>query len=95
MKLDHVAISVTNIQNSIDWYVKEFNALVEYHDTTWAMMNISGTKIALIKSNYHKPHIAFTQDAVSPPEDAKTHRDGSKYIYTEDPDGNMIEKIWW
>ena len=25
----------------------------------------------------------------------KTHRDGSHYLYLEDPDGNVLEKIYW
>ena len=25
----------------------------------------------------------------------KTHRDGSHYLYLEDPDGNVLEKLYW
>jgi catechol 2,3-dioxygenase-like lactoylglutathione lyase family enzyme len=96
MKLDHIAINVTDIQRSIDWYQTEFNAIIEYSDETWAILKIGTVKLALTLASQHKPHIAFTQD--KPPLDytkIKTHRDGSTYIYVDDPDGNVIEKIWW
>jgi len=94
MKLDHIAINVTDIDTSLVWYVEELSATVEYKDETWAMLDIGGTKLALTMKHQHDPHIAFKQVGV-PPSQTKTHRDNSKYIYCKDPDGNVIEKIWW
>jgi len=95
MSLDHIAINVTDINKSVAWYVKEFDAVLEYQDETWAMLDIDGTKLALTLEHQHKPHIAFKQYSVPLPEGVKMHRDGSRYIYINDPDGNVIEKIWW
>lgn len=91
MKLDHIAINVENIQESISWYIKNFSATVDYQDATWAMLLIAGTKLALTKKSQHPPHIAFTIDKDILLENFKTHRDKSKYIYKSDPDGNIIE----
>ena len=95
MRLDHIALNVTNIQSSIEWYQAQLNASVEYADESWAMLKIGSTKIALTIASQHKPHIAFAQHTPIPDNKIKMHRDGSKYIYIEDPDGNVIEKIWW
>ena len=99
MHLDHVAINVESIDRSVEWYVLKLNAIVDYQDETWAMLKIGDTSLALTVSKQHPPHIAFCVKDISelpePLGKCGTHRDGSKYIYTRDPDGNVIEYIHW
>lgn len=98
MNLDHIAVSVENIENSVSWYCKNLNAKVRYKDETWAMLSIGDTKIALTIGNTHPPHIAFSVSSTSLfPKGSKisTHRDESKYFYQKDPDGNTIEWIYY
>ena len=92
--LDHVAIRVTDIRRAVDWYLDKYDASEVFSDDTWGMIEINGIKIAFILEDSHPPHIAFTQFSKVPAE-AKRHRDGSWYIYDRDPDGNVIERIWW
>lgn len=94
MKLDHVAIIVDNIEESIEWYSQNFNARVNYVDETWASIRIGDVNVSFVLKDMHPAHIAF--DLTGTPCNAlKKHRDGSKYEYLEDPSGNVIEKIWW
>ena len=97
MKLDHVALQVNNLEESVNWYVENFCAKINYKDDTWAMLNIGGTNIALTIPSQHPAHIAFVVDKKEdfPPGEIKYHRDGSAYLYTEDPAGNVVEYIWW
>ena len=99
MQLDHVAINVEHIQKSIDWYVANLNAEIKYSDDTWALLQIGNTNLALTISEQHPPHIAFcvkdTSEFLGPLGKCGTHRDGSKYNYINDPDGNVIELIYW
>ena len=96
MHLDHVALNVKNIEASVKWYQDELNADVLYCDETWAMLSVGKTKIALTISEQHPPHIAFEVSSQSElPGSPLYHRDGSLYVYSRDPDGNMIEYIWW
>lgn len=96
MKLDHIAINVKNIQESIDWYTEKLSARVTYVDKTWAMLDCAGTKVALTISDQHPPHFAFAVDDIAKlPGEVKYHRDGSAYVYTKDPDGNTIEYVYW
>ena len=93
--LDHVASVVSDIDRSIKWYAEKFdNFKVLYQDETLGMIDIDGAKIAFVLADMHPPHIAIEQKS-DVPEDARMHRDGSYYIYDEDPDGNVIERIWW
>ena len=96
--LDHIAIVVKNIEKSVSWYLKNFDAKKAYQDKTWAMLEVCNTKIALTLACQHPPHIAFKIDNESLfPEglDVKVHRDGTKYVYQKDIDGNVIELIYY
>ena len=98
MQLDHIAINVANIEKASEWYQKNLNATVEYIDETWAMLDVGGTKLALTISRQHPPHFAFTLKSLNdfpPDEEIRYHRDGSAYLYIEDPDGNTIEYVYW
>ena len=97
MKLDHIALNVYNISESVSWYVEYFKAHVVYQDLSWAMLEIGDTKMALTQASQHPPHIAFRVDSdllfPCKPSEIRVHRDGSRYYYQRDPDGNTIEWI--
>ena len=98
MKLDHIAINVANIRKSVKWYQEKFDARIRYVDETWASLMVGDVNIALTVESQHPPHLAFSLEKFSDfPEDKeiKYHRDGSAYLYIEDPDGNTIEYIHW
>ena len=95
LSLDHVAVNVQNIERSLKWYMENFETKVLYEDETWALLRIGNVKIALTMAEQHKPHIAFRVDNLMPfdRDEIKRHRDGSRYVYREDPDGNCIEWV--
>ena len=94
--LDHIAINVKDIASSVEWYTENFDASVEYVDETWAMLNIGETKVALTISEQHPPHTAFRVESLEDlGPDYREHRDGSCYVYIDDPSGNAIELIYW
>ena len=98
MKIHHVAINVKDIKKSVNWYVENMSAKGDYEDDTWAMLSIGDTKLALTIESQHPPHVAFcVEDIKDLGEGAeiKRHRDGSHYLYLEDPDGNVLEMIYW
>ena len=96
MRLHHIAINVKDISESVEWYISNLGANVDYLDQTWAMLSVGTTKIALTISSQHPPHIAFNVDNLCDlPGTHSYHRDGSAYVYSRDPDGNTIEYIYW
>lgn len=98
MKLHHVAINVSNIKKSVEWYVKNMHATIDYEDDTWAMLSFGEVKLALTVASQHPPHIGFEVSSFKDfgeGVEIKMHRDGSFYLYLEDPDGNVLEKIYW
>jgi len=98
MKFDHIALSCKSIISSVEWYVRRFNAEILYEDTTWAMLNVGGQRVALTIPTEHPAHIAINVESFDNfPEgsEIKFHRDGSMYCYVTDPDNNTVEYIYW
>ncbi len=97
MKLDHIAIQVDDLPKALDWYQEKLNAKINYCDETWAMLEIGDLKLALIVPEQHPSHMAFEVSNLNefPAGEIKYHRDGSAYLYVEDPAGNTVEYICW
>ena len=98
--LDHVAVPAADIDQSVQWYTREFGATVLYQDKTWAFLQVGGSKLALVTPTQHPPHIAFSVTEEQLAQASQTsgipidkHRDGTKGIYVKDPAGNAIELI--
>src|SRR6202171_6816371 len=88
--LDHVAISITNVQDTVDWYRKHFDCTVKYQDETWALLEFANIRVALVLPEQHPPHFAVLGDPAVYGQ-PKTHRDGTRSVYLQDPSGNNVE----
>jgi len=95
VEFDHIAVNVKDISKSVEWYVENLEADVIYQDDTWALMTAGGIKLALTVPAQHDPHIAFRikDESQFGEDEVKVHRDGVKYVYKKDPDGNCIEWV--
>ena len=100
MELDHVAVPARDIAASALWYVENFGAQVLYQDATWAFLQMGRGKLALVTPSQHPPHTAVRVDeetlalaAAKAGKAIDSHRDGTKGIYIDDPDGNQVELI--
>ena len=94
--IDHIAIQVESIKESAEWYTTHFSAEIIYIDETWAMLDMGNVKLALTLPSQHPAHIAITVDSIDKfpiGKQIKSHRDGSMYLYENDPNGNVIEYI--
>ena len=89
--LHHVAISVNDIAQAVDWYTKTFQCKVSYQDATWAMLEFANLKLALVLPEQHPPHLAFVHPEAEKFGTLKAHRDGTRSVYVRDPAGNSIE----
>ncbi|MCA8995527.1 MAG: VOC family protein [Planctomycetaceae bacterium] len=89
--LHHVAISVKDIAEAVDWYREKFRCEVTYQDETWAMLKFGNIEMALVLPDEHPPHIAFTSSQATGDPKLKTHRDGTRSYYTADCAGNVLE----
>lgn len=99
-EMDHVAVPSQDIARDVAWYVEQFGAEILYQDTTWAFLRVGQGKLALVTPTQHPPHVALRVDeatletfASREEKPIDTHRDGTRGIYMDDPQGNAIELI--
>jgi catechol 2,3-dioxygenase-like lactoylglutathione lyase family enzyme len=88
--LDHVAVSVRDVAESVKWYTSHFKCRVVYQDSTWALLEFGNVRLAFVIPEQHPPHIAIIGDP-SVHGEPKTHRDGTSSVYIKDPDGTDVE----
>jgi catechol 2,3-dioxygenase-like lactoylglutathione lyase family enzyme len=88
--LDHVAVSITNVQDTVDWYRKHFDCTIKYQDESWALLEFANIRVAFVLPEQHPPHFAVLGDPAAYGQ-PKTHRDGTRSVYVKDPSGNDIE----
>jgi len=88
--LHHVAVTVSDLEKTIDWYTEKFRCKVIYQDATWALIQFANISLAFVLAEQHPPHFAIVGDpsAYGQP---KQHRDGTRSVYIQDPSGNNIE----
>ena len=99
-QFDHTAVPSSDIAASVAWYRESLGAEVLYQDSTWAFLNVGGTKVALVTPTQHPPHIAVrvNEEQLASAAQAAgilidSHRDGTRGIYVHDPFGNAVELI--
>jgi catechol 2,3-dioxygenase-like lactoylglutathione lyase family enzyme len=89
--MDHIAIEVNNVKEAVAWYAERFQCRIDYQDDTWALLTFANIRLAFVTKGQHKPHIGFMRADAEKFGPLKNHRDGTRYIYLDDPSGNVIE----
>lgn len=91
--LHHVAVQVDDIEQAAKWYRDRFRCELEYLDATWAMLRFANMRIALVLPGQHPPHVAVALPDAAAFGEVREHRDGTRFVYTEDPWGNTVEVL--
>ncbi len=95
-KLDavhHVAVVTRDLQESLDWYTGRFACEVLYRDRTWALLQFANLQMALVSPGEHAAHVGIARPDAGRFGALRTHRDGVRYLYLEDPAGNTVEVV--
>ncbi len=90
-QIDHIAIAVKDVGETVKWYCDQFRCTVKYQDETWAFLEFGNLKLALVIPEQHPPHIAFVTPEAEKHGELKLHRDGTRSLYIADPSGNSVE----
>jgi catechol 2,3-dioxygenase-like lactoylglutathione lyase family enzyme len=100
LKIDHIALKVSNLDIAEGWYTKSLDAEVVYRDEKYIRLKCENTYIALIdEKHYPHNHVGFLVNDIKdlPAEHGEVvkHRDGTIGVYVKDPFENYIEYIWY
>ena len=91
--VDHLGITVANIEASVKWYQTSFNCTVLYQDKREAMLQFENVKLSLTLPSYHPAHIAFHKTDAATYGELHKQTDGSLSTLVGDPTGNIVELI--
>lgn len=89
--IDHVAIPVEDVASSVEWYRRSFQCEIRYQDATWALLKFKNMMLALVIPSQHPAHLGFVSPEAEKFGPLKSHRDGTRSTYINDPSGNSIE----
>lgn len=92
-QIDHIAVQVQDIEETVRWYSERFNCAVSYKDETWALLKFGNISLAFVVKSQHPPHIGISRDDASVFGKLKPHRDGTESCYIQDPSENYIEVV--
>ncbi len=92
-RVHHIAISVREIAEAVNWYRSTFRCEIAYQDATWALLRFGNIGLALVLPDQHPPHIGFVTPTAASYGTLKRHRDGTESIYISDPTGNAVELL--
>ena len=98
--VDHIAVLVENLQKSQEWYENTCGAKLIFEDHKYKRMAMGNTTIAIIdKKHYEHAHFGILvekyKDLPSGKGEIVHHRDGTTGCYVKDPDGNVVEFIYY
>ncbi len=89
--IDHVALSVASISQSVQWYQTSFNCRVLVEERTFAVLQFENLRVTLVLPSQQPPHIAFARADAATLGELREQVDGIKSTFISDPTGNPIE----
>ncbi len=92
-RIHHVAVEVPDVALAVAWYLSRFRCGLAYQDDTWALLTFENASLALVTRGDHPPHFGVEGPAIGDEKAARLHRDGVRYVYIEDPGGNVVEIV--
>ena len=75
--IDHIAITVNNVEEAVEWYTGHFKCAVVYQDETWPYLEFANIRLAMVVASEHPSHIGFAVENASKYGVLTTHRDGT------------------
>jgi len=91
--IHHIAIQVSNISDSVNWYISRYQCDVSYQDESWALLQFENTTLALVLPEQHPYHFAILTDNLAAYGSGTAHRDGTRSVYLRDIDNNQVEML--
>jgi extradiol dioxygenase family protein len=91
--IHHIAIQVSDIEETLYWYKSNFDVIISYQDRTWALIEFENVSLALVMPDQHPSHFAILDKQAEKHGHLVMHRDGTQSVYIQDPSGNAVEML--
>ena len=91
--IDHVAITVADIDQAIKWYQTSFSCKLIQKTQREALLQFSNITLTLSLPSHQKAHLAFEREDAGTLGELRPQLDGRKSCFVADTSGNLIELI--
>lgn len=91
--IDHVAVTVKDLEQSVTWYTTSFDCSILYRDRTQAILQFSNIKLALVLPSQEPTHVAYFRSDAATLGELRSRADGSRSTFISDPTGNPVEIV--
>jgi len=91
--IDHITISISNLEQSIQWYLSSFACEVIHREKTLAILQFKNIKMVLSLPSDQRPHIGFVKKNASEFGEIMEQSDCCKSTFIADPTGNPVELV--
>ena len=91
--VDHITLSVADIEQTVKWYQSSFDCEVVFQNTTQALLRFQNIDLALALPSQQQPHLGFVKSDANTYGELLDQADGRKSTFVSDPAGNVVELI--
>ena len=91
--IDHVAITVADLDSAVNWYLTSFSCELEYRDKQQAVLRFANIKLSLVLPSFQQNHIAFIRSDADTLGELREQADGTVSTFIADASGNLIEVV--
>ncbi len=92
-QLHHVAISVDDLENAINWYTSNFSCQIYYQDRQHAFLAFNESLLELVLPSFQPAHLAFTRKDANLLGELTEVVPGIKSTFISDSSGNLVEIV--
>jgi catechol 2,3-dioxygenase-like lactoylglutathione lyase family enzyme len=92
-EVDHIAILVADIDQSVRWYLSSFSCDLIEQGNTYAVIQFENIKVVLTLPSIDPPHIGLKKVDAHTYGELRQRSDGAVSTYVSDPTGNIVELL--
>lgn len=91
--IDHLALTVADIGDSLRWYQSSFSCELVYQDERTAILQFANLRLTLVLPSMEKTHVAYVRSDTDSLGELYEQVDGIHSTFVSDPTGNPVELV--
>ncbi len=92
--IDHVALAVADIEDSVRWYQSSFSCELIYKNKQLAILQFANLRLTLVLPSMENTHVAYVCEDAETFGELYEQVDGTLSTFVSDPTGNPVELVY-
>jgi catechol 2,3-dioxygenase-like lactoylglutathione lyase family enzyme len=91
--VDHIAIAVSDLEKSKQWYLSSFEGEIVAENNREVIIQYQNIRVSLVLPSHQQPHIAFRKNDTSSFGELRPQLGDINSTFIADPSGNVVELV--